>query len=214
MANNSTKQAGRQRKFTRSQTIENEQNKWFRDAEQTAQAKADIGYEDFSLDAFLKIIPDDSLDTAVQSKILTLQEECKELRDRKKNLWAEDTIVAEFNKTHAVVHVGQTYVLTEKSNYLGGQDFSLESRQSLKAYYENDGIMCIDGVERSKADIWLKSPKRRQYKDIIFDPRMIESKEYYNLWKGFTRTPQKGNCQKYWAHVKDNICNGDEAAYQ
>lgn len=215
MANNSTKQAGKQRELARSQLIEEMKIQWFKDAEETAQKRADIGYRDFPVDAFLEIVPDDSLDTSVRSKILDLQESSRELIEREKIIWAEDRIIEAFNKIHAIVHVDQTYILTEKNNHFGGQDFSLESRQSFKAYYEDECTMCIDGVERSKADIWLKSPKRRKYKGIVFDPRTTESREgYYNLWRGFMRTPKQGDCSKYWAHVKDNICNGDEVAYQ
>jgi phage/plasmid-associated DNA primase len=40
------------------------------------------------------------------------------------------------------------------------------------------------------------------------------SGDYYNIWKGFARTPKQGNCIKYWDHVRDNICNGDEINYR
>jgi hypothetical protein len=215
MQNITTKKTITQRKTSRAKLIEAAQQEWTKQAEELAQEKADLGYKDFSYDDFLNVEPDNSFDTIKQSQIIALQDKYKEHLERQKILWAEDNVVAEFNKKHAIVHVDQTYILTEKNHSLGGQDFSLENRQSLKTYYEDETIMCFDGIERCKADIWLKSPKRRKYKGIIFDPTTTQSDHgYYNLWKGFARQPIQGNCAKYWAHVRDNICSGDEEAYQ
>lgn len=215
MANNSKEKAFRQRKLSRSQKIEFAQNEWKKNAEQLAKEKADIGYKNFSREAFLEIVPDETFETAMQSQIIELQGRYNELIEHHEFLWAEDTMISELNKIHAVVHVDHTYILTEKNNTFGGQDFSLESRQSFIMYYEDETMVCFDGKERCKANIWLKNQKRRKYKGIIFDPRTTESMDgYYNIWKGFTKKPIQGNCQKYWSHVRDNICNGDEDAYQ
>lgn len=73
--------------------------------------------------------------------------------------------------------------------------------------------MSFDG-EKNKADIWLKSPKRLKYQGIVFDPTTTESKNgFYNLWKGFTRKPVRGDGSKFWGHVKNNICKGNEESY-
>lgn len=212
---NNTKKVVKQRRISRRKQIEAAQQEWGKEAEQLALEKAELGYKDLSCDAFLEFVPDDALDTVKQSQIITLQDKYKELRERQNILWVEDNVIEEFNLKHAVVHVDQTFILTEKLNTLGTKDFSLESRQSFRTYYEDETVICIDEVERCKADIWLKSPKRRKYRGIIFDPTTTESKDgYYNFWKGFTLEPIQGNCSKYWDHVKDNICNGNEESYQ
>ena len=213
--NNNIKQPMKQRKIPREQLIKTAQYKWHQEAEQLDLEKAELSYKDISLETFLALTPEETFDTIKQSQIIALQDKYKEHLDYQKILWAEENVIEEFNKKHAIVHVDQTYILTEKKNSLGGKDFSLESRQSFRTYYEDEVITCFDGVERSKADIWLKSPKRRKYKGIIFDPTTIEaSNDYYNLWKGFARQAIKGDCSKYWEHVLNNICNGDEEAYQ
>ena len=144
-----------------------------------------------------------------------MQDKYKELVEYQSLLWAEDNVINEFNKKHAILHADQTYVLTEKINNLGNKDFSLESRQSFKTYYEDEEVECFDSNWKSKADIWLKSPKRRKYDGIVFDPTTTECiKGQYNLWKGFAKIDQPGDCSKYWQHVKDNICNGNEETYQ
>lgn len=204
----------RQKKLNRHQKIQIAQFEWKEKAQKAVNKKEELGYKDFDVEAFCEIDLDTIFDQTLQSQIIALQEEYKGLIEEKKILWLEDNIVSEFNKVHAVIHIDQTYILTEKYNSLGGQDFSLESRQSFKAYYEDETVICIDGIERSKADIWLKSPNRKKYKGIIFDPRITESKDgYYNLWKGFAKKPAQGNCDKYWNHVKENICNNNQEAY-
>jgi len=211
---NTTKKPVRQPKITRNQQIEIAKGEWAKEANQLANEKSDIGYERCTWNAFLAIVPDDSLDVVVRSQIIDLQRKYNDLIDRQKIIWAEDNVINAFNEIHAVVHIDQTYILTEKINTLNGKDFSLESRQSFKTYYEDETIVCIDGIERSKADIWLKSPKRRKYKGIIFDPATTEStRGCYNLWKGFARIPRLGDSSKYWDHVRDNICNGDQELY-
>src|SRR5690606_14871876 len=49
----------------------------------------------------------------------------------------------------------------------------------------------------------------------VFDPRNIgHNNNTYNLWKGFTKQPIQGDASKYWTHVKEVICNNDEASYK
>ncbi len=173
---------------------------------------------DKSLEDFVKVNPKNYNNLAMLSEIINIQEKAKDLLEEKKKLWPEECVIEEFNKKHAIVHSGQTYVLTEKKHPIfKGKDFSLESRQSFKMYYEDETVVCSDGKKRPKAEIWLKSPKRRKYCDIIFDPTMnlksADNDEYYNMWKGFSIKAKKGDCSKYWEHVKCNICVKDEECY-
>jgi hypothetical protein len=215
MNNNTAKKAVKQRKNNRAHLIETAKFEWNEDLKNQLEEKAALSYANFFWEEFLLIVPDDSLDLAIQSQIIDLQNRYNDLLERQAIIWAEDNVIDEFNKKHAVVHVDQTYILTEKESNFGGKDFSLESRQSFRTYYEDETILCIDGVERCKADIWLKSPRRRKYKGITFDPTTTECNgNQYNLWKGFARQPHQGDCSKYWAHVKDNICNKDEELYR
>ncbi|MDR3549981.1 MAG: DUF5906 domain-containing protein [Candidatus Babeliales bacterium] len=214
MVNITTKTAAKQGKPNRRILIKVEQDRWNQEAKQLKENKAKLGYKDFSREKFLAVDPNDCSDTTTQSQLIAIQEKYHELIERKAVLWAEDDVINRFNKDHAVVHVDQTYILTEKINTLGNKDFSLESRQSFRAFYEDEIIMCADGIERNVADIWLKSPSRRKYKNIVFDPTTTECLNgNYNLWKGFTRIPRQGDCSKYWDHVKDNICSGDQELY-
>src|SRR5271156_1720201 len=145
MDNNNKKNAIRQPRPRRSDLIESAKKQWEEDANLLVQEKADIGYSNFSWDAFLELSLH-ALDIEVQSKIIELQDRYKDLQARQAHIWAEDKVIDEFNQKHAVVHVDQTYILTEKINMFGSPDFSLESRQSFRTYYEDETIVCIDGI--------------------------------------------------------------------
>lgn len=199
----------------RSVLIKSAQKEWLERISELEKTKSDLGYERLSWDEFLEILPLDENHLTKRSQIIALQDQYKEHKEYQQHIWAEDNLIAEFNKIHAIVHLDQTYILTEKKNSMGEQDFSLESRQSFKSFYEDEIIMCIDGVERCKADVWLKSNNRRKYKGVMFDPRPTEvNNDYYNLWKGFTKKPIQGNCNLYWEHVKENICSNSNESYQ
>lgn len=178
------------------------------------EEKEKLGYGEIQVEAFLKLSPplsDASSETV--SKFIKLQNDFRELEDERQILWAEDLVVDELNKKHAVIHTDQFYVLTEKPNpVFGGKDFTLESKQSFRSQYENKSVSCPDGRMRTKADVWLKSTLRREYDGIVFDPKQNVA-GYYNLWKGFAKEPKEGDCSKYWEHVLTNICNNNQRAY-
>lgn len=196
------------------QNMEAAKAEWKQKEEHLLKSKSDLGYAATTWDDFLKIEPNIVPDTVIRSNIIALQEEYKQHEQQGKIIFAEDNVVEELNKKHAVIHTGQTYIMTFKKNALVSDDFSLESRQSFKNYYEDEIIECPNGKYRSKADIWLKNPYRIKYSNIVFDPTTTESKDgYYNLWKGFACKAKRGDCSKFWAHVRDNICDENDQSY-
>lgn len=177
--------------------------------------KDNLGYKDCAWEQFLALIPDEYSDTITQSAFITLQDKYRTYLKQKRLSRTPQEVVAEFNKTYAVISLDQTYILREKKNALGLPDFSLESRASFKSFHEEDRIIDEKGKEHYVADIWLKSPDRRKYHGIVFDPAKIGSDEgFYNLWKGFNEQPVPGITKKYWTHVHDIICNGNKEAYE
>jgi len=211
MSDYKTKQEDNQyQKVLHKRQLDEDRKAWVQKNKSLAEEINKLGYGNISLDDFL--LKDRSQDEV--SHFIKLQAEVNVLEEERRLLWVEELVVEELNKTHAALHHDQFYVLTEKPNLIfGGIDFSLESKQSFRSQYENKLVQCPDGKIRSKADIWLKSPLRREYKGIIFDPKQnIEG--CYNLWKGFAKEPKQGDCLLYWNHVRDNICDNNEASYQ
>ncbi len=122
----------------------------------------------------------------------------------------EDQIVEELNQKLAIVHTSTTYILIEKNEI----DFALDSKPSIITLFENDRVE-IDGKLISKVQIWLKSPRRRSYDEIVFNPRIsghYESK--YNIWKGFAVSAKGGDCGFFWRHIHQVICSGKDEHYQ
>jgi hypothetical protein len=183
---------------------------------ETLQQKKDqLGYKNSSWETVLAIVLDENSDTITQSELITLQNRYRTLLKQKRRLRTPQEIVAEFNKTYAIIRIDQTYVLHEHVNAFGLPDFSLESRASFKSFHEDDRVLGENGKELEAAEIWLKDPDRRKYHGIRFDPtRSGSSDRFYNLWKGFTEKPVQGKADKYWNHVREIICNGDKEAYR
>ena len=60
---------------------------------------------------------------------------------------------------------------------------------------------------------WIDHDCRRQFDEIVYAPSVITkpASRKLNLWNGFGCEPHKGNCARYIAHLRDNICSGEEA---
>lgn len=191
---------------------------WFEKEKKLCEEKVAMGYGAQSIKDFLAIEIEDDIGQAEASNIIMLQNAFRSLEEERSILWIEDDVVNELNQKHAVMHTDQFYILTEKEDFnFGGKNFVLESKASFKSQYENKQISCPDGKMKTKAEIWLKSSSRREYINITFDPatdpKIIEAKGLYNIWKGFAKEPKQGSASLYWDHVRDNICAKNPSNY-
>lgn len=134
-------------------------------------------------------------------------------------------IIDELNKEYAVVLVSNKALIMQESYTRHGlPTFKLLAFQSFKLWLANrsvtvdvhkqdkDGNDVITQKEVPLADYWNKSDGRRQYRGIEFAPSN-EREGYYNLWKGFGVKPKAGDCSKFLAHVRENICSNDGSLY-
>lgn len=128
---------------------------------------------------------------------------------------SEMEVLNEFNKKYAIIHTNSTYILIEK----GAAGFILDSRSSLIHLHENNFFTNCQGNEVNKAKFWLKHPQRRTYADIVFDPtkeptyKNEKGEQVFNIFKGFSVSPQQGDASPYWNHVLYIICGGNEEYY-
>ena len=126
----------------------------------------------------------------------------------------ERGIVEEFNKKHAVIHIEQFFVLTEKEDPItGGYNFTLESRQSFLNLYENHFVELPSGKKIQAARLWLQSAGRRKYDGILFHPAPNAeiSESHFNIFRGFSVSPSStGSCEKFKEHMRAIICGGNE----
>lgn len=122
------------------------------------------------------------------------------------------------NERHAVTLVGGTcVVIRENDNDL--PDFlnktSFETfHAALKYEYEATDGKTGEIVTKTAAaaPAWVKSPLRRTYTGVEFAPKGNRH-GYYNLFRGFAVEPGAGDCGLLLAHIRDNLCNGDQAKY-
>ncbi|PIS00449.1 MAG: hypothetical protein COT84_07575 [Chlamydiae bacterium CG10_big_fil_rev_8_21_14_0_10_35_9] len=129
----------------------------------------------------------------------------------KKTITSEERVVKEMNSKYAVIHTKSTYILVEKED----NTFVLDSRTSLMNLHENDFFIDSEGKQQNKAKFWLKHPDRRTYKNLVFDPtRPGHYDGNYNIFKGFTVAPQKGDCSLFWRHTLEVICAGNQIHFE
>lgn len=62
-------------------------------------------------------------------------------------------------------------------------------------------------------NIWLESPKRREYpRGIVFEPGK-ETPGAFNLWKGFCIEPRQGDWSLFRKHLWEVICKKDDVLF-
>jgi Family of unknown function (DUF5906) len=103
-----------------------------------------------------------------------------------------------FNKHYAVVLAGSKALVMK---FKADGDFQLLSKDAFITYVGKDAPLARE---------WLTSEKRRTYDGIVFEPDK-DTPGYYNLWQGFSIQPKSGSCAKFLAHVRDNVCHGNES---
>jgi hypothetical protein len=116
-------------------------------------------------------------------------------------------LLAELNRDYAFVLAGgKGVVMREESGTR-----TLINFDSFKQFFMNYRIK----TRRKMIPLgqwWLEHPQRRQYRGIEFAP-IGGRAGYYNLWKGFAVEPREGDCSKFLAHIRDNVCHGVQSAY-
>ena len=120
----------------------------------------------------------------------------------------EVAVVNRLNARHAIVlSGGKSIVVTEKQTPNGlHSDFG--AVDTLRPWYANDTLM-VGRKEKSAFDVWLQSPKRRQYDGIVFAPEGAPAGSY-NLWRGFAVQPDRtASCELLLEHIFTNVCSGN-----
>jgi hypothetical protein len=126
--------------------------------------------------------------------------------------------VDELNKIHAVIFNGKCNILTEYRNEQTHRpDITISSKRDLKDGYANKKVAIRDEHGRvnlvNPVDLWMASPQRREYKQIVFEPGE-GLPNCYNLWRGFAVEPKKGDWSLFQGHIHEVICSGNEEHYR
>ena len=115
-------------------------------------------------------------------------------------------IVEELNRQFAMVQVaGRMRVLQQHPD----GDFTLFTPHDFGVLLQNQTIAGAGGKRRKVSEIWLTSPDRRQFSEIVFEPAPPFTAGAFNLFTGFGVQPGPGNCDLWLAHLREVICGGN-----
>ncbi|MGD9757939.1 MAG: DUF5906 domain-containing protein [Comamonas sp.] len=123
-------------------------------------------------------------------------------------------VIEEMNARHYVVLDNGFQVVTEENDPIfdGRIRYQRMSKSDFRSAYENATIE-RDGKLVSRADLWLKSAHRRQYKGIIFDPDR-QHEGWLNLWRGWSMEPVPGDWSLLRELIRDVLTDGDAASFE
>ncbi len=129
-------------------------------------------------------------------------------------LSALDAIIEEMNARHYVVLDSGFQVITEERDPIfdGRVRYQRLSKSDFRSAYENQLVEKGDKLV-TKADLWLKSPQRRAYKGIIFDPSR-EHEGWLNMWKGWAVEPKPGDWSLLRELIRDVLTDGDAESFE
>jgi hypothetical protein len=141
-----------------------------------------------------------------------LRDDIARLKEKKAKEELPD-YVERLNQNHAVVLMeGQVLIVREENDvphFISPAHFHL--------WHANDTIEIRTSYHKTKhtpvSGLWISHPARRQYSKVVFDPRDTNPL-HYNLWRGFAVTPDASkSCDKFLAHILENICRGDKELF-
>lgn len=124
-------------------------------------------------------------------------------------------VIDEMNKKFAVLEQPTFLILEENQDGI----FSLDKKQSLKDRFSNQLVDLGKGKKKTKADIFLSSPRRRTFRKIVMNPKITGNYEeggaqFYNLWSGLAVIPRQGCCEKTKQHMQEVICAGNQEHFE
>jgi hypothetical protein len=124
-----------------------------------------------------------------------------------------------FNARYAVINEAGRAVIYEEG-YDQIRQRSILNRVSfedLKKFYQNHIIEMMIGdkiIRKAAGDLWLNNKNRRQYLGgVTFSPNGDADPDQWNLWRGFTVEPRKGDWSLMRDHIRRTICGGDPDCY-
>lgn len=87
------------------------------------------------------------------------------------------------------------------------------SRTSFLHFHENQRVEVRGGRRSySVAEVWLASPRRRQYHGIGMDPEGRLGDDRLNLWRGWSVEPRPGDWSLMRELIERVLCSGDPAS--
>ena len=122
---------------------------------------------------------------------------------------ATDPHVAKVNEHYALVIVGDKSAILKTTN----NGIKFLTLQAFQQWLANQYVYDSENKKVPLASHWMHHPQRRQYEGIVFAPGR-DVPNHYNLWRGFAVVARPGDCSRFLAHLRNNVCSGDEDLYR
>ncbi|WP_312707556.1 bifunctional DNA primase/polymerase [Stenotrophomonas sp.] len=127
----------------------------------------------------------------------------------------KDATLEEMNSQHCVVmENGKFRVFTEEFDPVLGRHFYQRStKEDFQNLYCNSFVEQVNDRPTTRAQFWLKHPKRRQYKGVIFDPSS-DHDGWLNLWRGWSVEPAPGDWSLLDRLIREVLTDGDPQGHR
>jgi hypothetical protein len=136
---------------------------------------------------------------------------------------ALDKAVAQFNETHAVTFLGgAAVVIREGRDEHGNPEVKFLRPEAVATWCKNRTVFVevpageggTVSKQKSLFHTWMAHPDRRTYEGVGFLPGVIDSKGFYNLWRGWPVATDETlslfragwRCRRFLEHLRVNVC--------
>jgi hypothetical protein len=126
------------------------------------------------------------------------------------------SMLCALNKVHAHVIIGDNHRIMKRRRkgfapvFWRQDTFTSKYANKMYAEYDDSGKPKFHPITLA----WLRWSDRKDYDEIVFEPDESKvSAEQCNLWNGFPVEGKQGNWSLLEHHIRDTICQGNEAHY-
>ncbi|MDN5420655.1 MAG: bifunctional DNA primase/polymerase [Pseudomonadales bacterium] len=130
-------------------------------------------------------------------------------------LEGKDAVIEEMNANHCVVFDGGKFrIFTEEFDpVLKRRFYQRSTKDDFQNFYCNSFVEQGNDRPTTRAQFWLRSAKRRQYKGVIFDPSRDHDR-WLNLWKGWSVQAKSASWSLLRELIRDVLTDGDAEAFE
>lgn len=203
-------------------------NEWSRDSDKYKEGEPAKLWNSYSREQSFRARP---LAWLFRQAAAALRKRSKAHEDDKPNVNLDLAAIAtasveELSENHAfVVRGGKVGVLWENfdprfgrytETYLSKRDFVDRFVRSIELPADDDRQTKKKDKRMNQGDLWVSSPWRRSYDNVLFAPGQPLPPEFLNLWRGFSVEPADNPAG--WAllkeHLRLHVAGGDEPSYE
>lgn len=160
-----------------------------------------------------------------RSEALELKDQTKVIEDVG-SFAAGDAEHEEDKSSTVEINAEYAFVLIDGKDFIiNRKDCTLSPVQSIKNLMSNRFAVDSEGEDIGRHvgnefrqaqafDVWMKSPLRRTYTGVVFDPQSTNSSHEFNLYRGMSITPEEGECGLILSHIRQIWCQENDAVYE